>query len=152
MAERIPPDRMEAWRLFLTAHAHITAALQSELDDAGEIPLTWYDVLVQLSEAGGTLRMQDLAHAVLLSKSGLTRLADRMEAGGLVRREECASDRRGMLAVITPDGTAALRRASRVHLAGIERHFTRHLSADEARAMRAAFSEMLAALEAPALA
>ena len=142
---------MGAWRGFLTAHARITASLGAELEEAGEIPLTWYDVLVQLGEGGGRLRMQDLAHSVLLSKSGLTRLVDRMEAEGLVRREQCPSDKRGMLAVITPAGTAALRRAAPVHLAGIERHFSRHLSEEEARAMRAAFDEMVAALEAAAV-
>ncbi len=141
---------MQAWRGFLTAHARITAALSAELEEAGEIPLTWYDVLVQLGEGGGRLRMQDLARSVLLSKSGLTRLVDRMEAEGLVRREQCPTDKRGMLAVITPAGTAALRRASPVHLAGIERHFARHLSEGDAQTLRSAFEEMVGVLEAEA--
>jgi DNA-binding MarR family transcriptional regulator len=144
MAERIPPDRMEAWRLFLTAHAHITAALQSELDDAGEIPLTWYDVLVQLSEAGGTLRMQDLAHAVLLSKSGLTRLVDRMCTAGLVLRTADDNDRRGRWVELTVAGQERLRSAAAVHLRGIRRHFSGLLSTAEAAEIRTALERIVA--------
>lgn len=147
MPKRIPADAMRAWRLFLTAHARITEQLESELADAGEIPLTWYDVLVQLTEAGGRLRMQELAHAVLLSKSGLTRLVERMERERLVRREECVTDKRGTVAAITARGTAALQSAAPTHLAGIQRHFARHLGPGEAAAMQSNFERMLAAIE-----
>jgi DNA-binding MarR family transcriptional regulator len=145
-AAKIPASKMAAWRLFLTAHARITAQLEAELQDADEIPLAWYDVLVQLTEAGGRLRMQDLAQAVLLSKSGLTRLVDRMEAERLVRREECVTDRRGTVAAITPRGTSALRHAAPVHVAGIERHFASVLTGAEAAAMQGGFKRMLTAL------
>jgi DNA-binding MarR family transcriptional regulator len=146
MATKIPASKMAAWRLFLTAHARITAQLEAELQGADEIPLAWYDVLVQLTEGGGRLRMQELAHAVLLSKSGLTRLVDRMEVERLVHREECVTDKRGTVAAITARGTAALRHAAPVHLAGIERHFANRLTAAEATAMQSAFKRVLAAL------
>ncbi len=135
---------MKAWRAFLEAHAALARVLESELQAERGLPLAWYDVLVQLSEApGGRLRMQDLARAVLLSKSGLTRLCDRMERAGLVRREPSPDDGRGTLAVLTPRGWAALRRAAPVHLRGVERHFARRLTDAEARALQSAMRKIL---------
>ncbi len=93
-----------------------------------------YDVLVQLVEAdGGRLRMQDLADRVVFSRSGLTRLVDRMVSEGLVTRERCDDDRRGTFASITAAGRARLRQASGVHLRGVAEHFARHLSPARAR-------------------
>src|SRR5512134_3413797 len=103
MTAEISPERMAAWRTFLVAHARVTDVLASELEAEGGLPLTWYDVLVQLSEApDNRLRMQELARAVLLSKSGLTRLVDRMTSGGLVTREPCLDDRRGTFVCLSP--------------------------------------------------
>ncbi len=130
------PDHtsLRAWRAFLTAHARVRELLESELERDGGLPLAWYDVLVQLSEAEDErLRMQELARAVLLSRSGLTRLVDRMEADGLVERQPCVEDGRGFYVVLMASGRERLRRAAPVHLDGVVRHFTRHLSAEEAR-------------------
>ncbi len=139
--------QMAAWRAFLEAHAALSRVLEDELQAAHELPLAWYDVLVQLSEApGGSLRMQQLADSVLLSKSGLTRLFDRMEAARFVRRKPCDDDGRGTLAVITPSGRAVLKRAAPVHLSGIERHFARHLSDGNAAVLAASFARMRDAL------
>ena len=147
MAARIDRTRMEAWRSFLEAHSALTGVLEDELVAARELPLAWYDVLFQLSEApGGRMRMLDLAHAVLLSKSGLTRLFDRMEDAGLVRREPFEEDRRGTMAVLTAKGRTALRRAAPVHERGIQEHFARHITDAEARTIRAAFRRLNAAL------
>src|SRR5712691_5660891 len=89
----------------------------------------WYEVLLHLNRSPeGRMRMQDLADLALQSRSGLTRVVDRMEAAGLVSREVCPSDRRGILAVITPEGRRSFRRAALLHVRGIERHFGRHLS------------------------
>ena len=138
-----------AWRSFLEAHARITAELEYDLQEQRGIPLSWYDVLVQLSEApNGRLRMQELAASVLLSKSGLTRLFDRMENAGLVRREPCETDARGIVAAITPAGRATLRSAAPVHLRGVHSSFARHLTNEEARTLDRAFGKMLAALGA----
>jgi DNA-binding MarR family transcriptional regulator len=133
---RISPPKMAAWRAFLEAHARVTDVLARELRDEESLPLAWYDVLVQLQEAPDhRLRMQELAEAVLLSKSGLTRLVDRMERQGLVRRSACADDRRGILAELTDEGYATLRRTAGTHLRGVDEHFASLLSDDEAAAL-----------------
>ena len=152
MATEISAARMGAWRSFLEAHARVTDALAAELEAETALPLTWYDVLVQLSEADDhKLRMQDLARAVLLSKSGLTRLVDRMTTAGLVSREPCLDDRRGTFVLLAPAGRQRLDGVSPVHLRGIAEHFTSHLSDDEARQMHALLSRILAAnVAAPA--
>jgi DNA-binding MarR family transcriptional regulator len=129
----VPPAQMAAWRAFLEAHAHTTELLARELKDSQGIALTWYDVLVQLHEADDhRLRMQELAERVLLSKSGLTRLIDRMERHRLVNRSACPSDRRGTFAELTPEGIAMLRRAAPTHLRGVREHFAELLDDDEA--------------------
>ena len=143
------PERLSAWRGFLEAHARVTDVLEAELQAERGLPLAWYDVLVQLSEsADGALRMQELARRVLLSKSGLTRLVDRMEQAGLVRRGQVESDRRGALAVLTPAGRDRLRDAAPVHLRGVEGSFTGLLTDDETAAMRSAFAKICAGLPA----
>ncbi|MCK9893740.1 MarR family winged helix-turn-helix transcriptional regulator [Frankia sp. AgB32] len=123
---------MRAWRSLLQAHAHITRVLEAELEAAHQLPLASYDVLVQLAEAPGReLRMSELAQAVLLSRSGLTRLVDRMEREGLVVRRACPSDARGTLATLTPAGLDRLRDASGTHLKGVGRHVLSHFSRAE---------------------
>jgi DNA-binding MarR family transcriptional regulator len=115
---------MRAWRAFLRAHDAVTRLLESELERERDLPLASYDVLVQLAETpAGALRMSELAGAVLLSRSGLTRLVDRLEREGLVRRTSCPSDARGTLAVLTDAGRARLREAAPVHLRGVREHF-----------------------------
>lgn len=144
MVSRLPDaERLAAWRELLTCHARITRRLARELEERRGLPLAWYDVLVHLSEAqDGRLRMQDLAGAVLFSRSGLTRLADRMERTGLLRREQCADDRRGTFAVLTPAGRSALRRAMPVHLRGVEQHFARQLGDADVRRLRAVLAKL----------
>ena len=145
----IPADRLAAWRAFLEAHARVTEVLERELREGQDLPLTWYDVLVQLHEAPeNRLRMQELAAAVVLSKSGLTRLIDRMERAGLVRRSQCPTDRRGTFAELTDEGYAQLRAAAPTHLVGVERHFTAHLSADDAEVLARVLGAIAAAAHA----
>jgi DNA-binding MarR family transcriptional regulator len=126
---------LAAWRAFLQAHRTVTAALANELEAVTGMSLAWYDVLVQLTE-GGSLRMKQLADRVLLSRSGLTRLVDRLEVEGWVVRRASPEDARGFYVEITPAGTASLRRASVVHLRGVVHHFTRLLQADELEVIR----------------
>jgi DNA-binding MarR family transcriptional regulator len=135
-------DGLAAWRAFLEAHAAVTRALEADLVRERGMPLAWYDVLVQLSEAGGSARMQDLARRVLLSKSGLTRLCERMEAAGFVARRPCDDDGRGVEAAITSQGRAALRRAAPVHLRGIERYFAGRLGSTKARTLTPVMREI----------
>ena len=147
---RITPERLAVWRRFLEAHALVVGALEAELDEARGLPLAWYDVLVSLREApGGRLRMQDLAERVLFSRSGLTRLVDRMVGAGYVTRERCEDDRRGTFAVLTPVGGKVLRDAAGVHLRGVQAHFLRHLDDDDVAALDVAFAAVVAAESGP---
>jgi DNA-binding MarR family transcriptional regulator len=127
-ASRPDAERLAVWRGFLEAHATITGLLEHELLEQRDLPLTWYDVLLQLHEAGGRLRMQELADAVLLHKSSVTRLVDRMEAAGLVEREVDADDGRSRHTVLTTEGRQTLRWAAPAHLRGVQRHFAGHLT------------------------
>ncbi|WP_300010090.1 MarR family transcriptional regulator [Pseudonocardia sp.] len=129
-------EQLAAWRAFLRAHATITRALESELVTEQALSLAAYDVLVQLAEAPDRrLRMTELADAVLLSRSGVTRLVDRMERAGLVCRSRVENDGRGVAAELTEAGLRRLRTASRTHLAGVLRHFVARLDADDLRAL-----------------
>lgn len=129
----LDPARLSAWRGFIAAHAHVLGHLAQELDDEEGLPLTWYDVLVQLSEADDhRLRMHDLAGRVLVSQSGLTRLVDRMEDAGLIERVRCAEDGRGLFAVLTDSGLETLRRTYPTHLRGVRTWFADLLSDEEA--------------------
>jgi DNA-binding MarR family transcriptional regulator len=130
--DRVDARGMRAWRNLLRAHAQVARVLEAELEEAHRLPLASYDVLVQLAEApDGALRMSELADAVLLSRSGLTRLVDRLVKEGLVERRSCPSDLRGTLAVLTPAGLARLRTASGTHLRGVARHVLAHYSPAE---------------------
>ena len=105
-------EQLGAWRGLLRVHASMTKALDAELLREHGLPLSSYEVLLFLHDApGGQLRMSDLADGVLLSRSGLTRLVDRMEREGLLRRERCADDARGFNAAITDEGRALFRAA-----------------------------------------
>lgn len=134
-----PADwRVGVWRTFLNAHAHVMGQLEQELDSAVGLPLSWYDVLLQLAEAPlRRLRMAELADRVLLSRSGLTRLIDRLQAEGLVRREPSPDDARGMYTVLTRAGLQRLREAAPIHLAGVRRHWLSRFTDDELRTLGA---------------
>lgn len=123
---------LRTWRSFLQAHALIVRQLEAELMAEEELPLASYDVLVQLAEAPERrLRMTELAGAVLLSRSGLTRLVDRLTRDGMVTRETCLDDGRGTFAVLSDAGLARLRKASTVHLRGVYEHMTSQLRPEE---------------------
>lgn len=128
--------QLAAWRAFLRAHASITRALEAELLAEQDLPLASYDVLVQLAEAPDRrLRMTELADAVLLSRSGVTRLVDRLEKSGLVARCPVESDGRGVAARLTDAGLDRLRTASRTHLRGIAHHFASRLDEADLRVL-----------------
>jgi len=134
--EGLNRHEMAAWRGFLEAHRRVADVLERELRSCEDLPLSWYDVLVQLSEApDNALRMRELADAVLLSKSGLTRLVDRMEQAGLVERRETADDGRGVLAALTEVGMQRLRDAAPTHIRGVRAHFINQLGEDEVQVL-----------------
>jgi DNA-binding MarR family transcriptional regulator len=133
-----PEDRqLAAWRAFLRAHATVVERLDHELQQEQGLPLTWYEVLLHLAGAPEhRLRLSELASVVLLSRSGITRLVDRLVEAGLVERQACPTDRRGAFAVLTAEGRTRLRRAAPVHLRGIQEHFAAHLADEEVDAIR----------------
>jgi DNA-binding MarR family transcriptional regulator len=132
MASRPTSDQLHVWRLFLRAHAQVTRSLESDLVAEHDLPLAEYDVLLQLAEGPETgLRMSELARRVLLSRSGITRLVDRLVREGLVRKELCQDDLRGTLAVLTPAGRNRLRRAAVTHLRGIRTRMVELYDDDE---------------------
>ncbi|MGI8659360.1 MAG: MarR family winged helix-turn-helix transcriptional regulator [Candidatus Limnocylindria bacterium] len=128
--------RLSAWRTFLLAHARVVRELEKELHAEEGMALSDYDVLVQLSMADDRrLRMSELADRLVLSRSGATRLVDRLCASGLVERVSCDSDRRGQWASLTGAGMDRLRQASPTHLRGVARHFLDRLSSDDLAAL-----------------
>jgi DNA-binding MarR family transcriptional regulator len=121
-----------AWRGMLRVHAALVRELDAELDAAHALPLSSYDVLIYLQAAPGKrLRMAELADSVLLSRSGVTRLVDRLEREGLIVRDTCTSDGRGCFAVLTEAGEQMLARARPTHLAGVRERFLQHFTEDE---------------------
>jgi len=115
---------LAAWRGLLRAHGALVHDLDAELRAAHDLSLHEYEVLLVLGEAPGQrMRMSDLATAVLLSQSGLTRLVDRLVEAGSVERTRCEDDRRGLNAELTPAGRARLEQARPTHLAGVRSRF-----------------------------
>ncbi len=144
MTTRPNSARLDVFSRFLRAHQQVSEALNRNLVEERGLSLPWYDVLLQLSGSGeDRLRLQDLADRVLYSRSGLTRLIDRMEKTGLVRREPCADDKRGTFAVLTPQGKRELRRSAPTHLRGIDENFFSKLSEDEISVLGVAMSRVL---------
>jgi len=136
-------EQLRPWRLFLRAHSVLTRQLEAELLAEHDLPLASYDVLVQLAEAPGRrLRMTDLAERVLLSRSGLTRLVDRLEREGMVERVACPSDARGTFTVLAPAGLARLRAAAPTHLRGVSEHVLDRLEAAELEVLAAVLAKL----------
>jgi DNA-binding MarR family transcriptional regulator len=130
-APRIPERDLAAWRAFLAAHARAVGQIEDALREDGLPPLTWYDVLWPLYQAPDhRLRMKDLAEEVVLSRTGLVRLVDRIERAGLLRREPVPGDGRGAYAVITEQGVAMLRRMWPVYAREIRAGFLEAVGTD----------------------
>src|SRR3954470_12152772 len=135
---------LDAWRGFLRTHSMLLRELDEELTRLHGLPVSSYDVLVQLDEAeDGRLRMSALADAVLLSRSGLSRLVTRLEDQGLIERAECASDARGSFAAITDKGRERLAEARVTHRAGVRARFFDHLGERELRQLAKVWSRVL---------
>jgi DNA-binding MarR family transcriptional regulator len=135
---------LSAWRGFLRAHATLVRELDEELSERHALPLSSYDVLIQLDEAPeGRLRMSHLADAVLLSRSGLTRLVARLADQGLIERAECKNDARGAFAAITDLGRERLAEARETHRAGVRERFLSRLGERDQRQLAKAWSRLL---------
>jgi len=137
--------RLGAWRTFLRAHARVVRELERELQAEQDLALTDYDVLVQLAGADDRrLRMSELADRLLLSRSGVTRLVDRLVADGLVERATCESDRRGQWAALTGTGLERLRAATPTHLRGVATHFLDRIGDDDLAELERMLDRVLA--------
>jgi len=129
--------RLAAWGAFLRAHSRITRELERELQDEQDLALADYEVLYQLAVAEEhRLRMSELAERLLLSRSGATRLVDRLEAAGFVARASCSTDRRGLWAHLTDAGLGRLRDATPTHLRGVCEHFIDRIPGSELEQLR----------------
>ena len=136
------PERLRCWRLYFQSALALTDVLDAELAHQADLPLRWYDVLVQLEDSPHGIPMSELAGRILHSKSGFTRLVDRMEQAGLVRRVRPDHDRRTILIVLTDQGTATMQHARRYHRDGIERHFSQHLTDTEIKTLTRALEKV----------
>ena len=135
--------RLAPWRAFLLAHARIVRRLDEELRAEHDLTIGEYDALVTIAQAPDRrIRMRQLADEVILSKSGVTRLIDRLVDDGLVERSACLSDARGAEAVLTERGLARLRAASTTHLRGINEHFLAVLGRDDLDAVERTMSSI----------
>src|SRR6478609_9208800 len=138
------PERLRAWRLFFESGLALLDVLDAELEQVVGIPQRWYDVLVHLEESPEGVPMNELAERILYSKSGFTRVVDRMEAAGLVSRVRPEHDRRTILVVLTDKGTETMEDARRHHRDGIERHFAKHLTDNEVKVLTRALEKVSA--------
>jgi DNA-binding MarR family transcriptional regulator len=141
-----PTGQTELWASLMRGQALLADAVSDRLEAEAGIPLAWYEVLAVLAEAPeGALRMQDLGQSIWLSKSGLTRLCDRIEEAGYLSRQSCPTDRRGTFAVVTDAGRAKVRDARPVFARASEDLFLQHLSARERDALRSAMNKIIGA-------
>src|SRR5215207_3110796 len=132
----LTPEELAAWRGLLRVHSALVKALDAELLAEHDLPLTSYEVLINLQAAPERRRrMAELAEGVLLSRSGTTRLVDRLERDGLLERDVCDSDGRGCFAVLTDRGEEVLTRARATHLDGVRERFLRHFAPGELQQM-----------------
>lgn len=141
----LEPVELAAWRGMLKVHSALLKALDVEMEATHGLPLTSYEVLISLQAAPGRrLRMAELADRALLSRSGMTRLVDRLERDGLLERDVCSSDARGCYAVLTDKGDALLATARPTHLDGVRSRFLDHLAPEDLQALATAFNKVLA--------
>ena len=126
------PPYIDAWGYLLRVHAEVIARVEAALAEQNEISLTWYDVLLSLENAPAKrLRMSELAKAIVLSRSALTRSVDKLEQQGYLRRERCEQDDRGAYATLTKRGERAIVRARPIYWAAVKKFFGSPLNASE---------------------
>jgi DNA-binding MarR family transcriptional regulator len=142
---RSQPDDVAAWRALLLAHHRVVRAIEADLGAAGVIPLSWYDVLLEVRAEPGGIRMQELGERAVLSRTRVSRIVDELEAAGLVARHADPDDGRATRAVITAAGERSFRDAAPIYLARIKERFTRHLLGLEQRTITAALQRVVAA-------
>lgn len=149
MVERLDQSRLRAWTALLGAHSLLVRRLDADLQTACGISLVEYEVLLRLTQAPERrLRLNHLVEHARMTKSGVTRLVQRMEQAGVISTQRCSSDRRGAYACLTPAGHSTFRRAAALHLRGVQEHFGSRLSDDEAAILGRALETIATALNA----
>jgi DNA-binding MarR family transcriptional regulator len=136
------PQRLRTWQLYFETSLALIDVLSAEFERDTNLTFQTYDVLVHLEDDPNGLRMNELAERILYSKSGLTRVVDRLEKEGYVRRVRPENDRRSIFVVLTDEGRAAMDEARRHHRPSIEEHFARHLTDADIKALDRAFSKL----------
>jgi len=143
-AGQLTTPELRAWRGMLRAHAAMAKALDAQLEAAHGLQLSSYEVLMYLSDAEDErMRMCDLASSILLSRSGLTRLVDRLGREGLIERVACSDDARGQFAKLTPAGREKLQAARVTHLAGVRAMFLERFTPEELAMLGDAWDRVL---------
>ena len=143
--------KQKTWRTFLAVHRLLLERVERELADAKVLPVESFNVLRCLSEAPKrSMRLSELADAVLLTRSGITRLADRLEKAGLLYRQDCPNDRRGAFAVLSDRGLAEMERTRGVHERVVERYFGSHLNDAEVETFNTVLERLQSALNSSA--
>ena len=136
---------VDAWRGLLVAHSRLVPAVEADLRAAGQVPLSWYDVLLELNAAPDPgLRMSELGQRTVLSRTRVSRVVDELAAAGLAERRPDQADGRSSFAVLTPRGQEALRRAWPVYRRAIHRHLGARLTARQARELAALLGQVIA--------
>lgn len=137
------------WKLFLTVHTRLVEQVEQDFKQAGLPSFEWYDVLIALKQAPAQrLRLSDLAEVLLVNRTSVTRLADRLEKAKLIRREVCQDDRRGAYAVLTQAGLEMQQKMWAVYAQSIAQYFGQHLTPKDTTTFTKVLSTMLAALDA----
>ena len=144
VADALPNERgLEAWAALLTAHATLMRRLETDLAQATGLALADFDVLAQLAQAGGELRMTELVDRALISRSGMTRRVARLVDEGLVRRANVDADRRGVVVALTDAGVARLTETAKVHLRGVSELFVAQLDEQELAVLKSALDKVI---------
>ena len=144
MSESLESVMLDAWRGFLFAHAKVVRALEADMLEQHDLPLSWFDLLGRIKQASGQrLRMHQLEEASLFTRSGITGLADRIEKAGFVRRERSAEDRRGVYLAITQAGIDKMDEVWPDHVASIQENFGQHIDAKSAKGLQAVTEKIL---------
>src|SRR3954468_16685374 len=142
----MPEDVADTWGALLKVHAALVPLLDRELQEAHGLPLTWYDVLLELNAAPERrLTMGQLGAVSAVSRTRVSRVVDELVRAGLVTREPNPDDGRSAFAALTPAGRAALRKSAPTYVAAVQREFADHLSAREAEVLAGALRKVLAA-------
>jgi DNA-binding MarR family transcriptional regulator len=141
----VPGDLVDTWGALLKVHAALVPRLDRELQETHGLPLTWYDVLLELNSAPERrLTMGQLGAVAAVSRTRVSRVVDELVRAGLVARESNPDDGRSAFAALTPAGRAALRKAAPTYVAAVQREFTDHLTTREADVLAGALRKVLA--------